>query len=96
MIIASAKKKTNISITTCNMEPKSQIKYLGVYVDEHLKWDAQLQHINNKLTKNVRILFKLRDYMPINAFKQLYYTHISVSNVWVNEQGHCMPNQIPN
>ena len=76
MIIASPKKKTNISITTCCIEQKSQIKYLGVFIDEHLKWDTQLQHINNKLTKNVGILFKLRHYMPINALKQLYYTLI--------------------
>ena len=76
MIIASPKKKTNISITTCHIEQKSQIKYLGVFIDEHLKWDAQLQHINNKRTKNIGILFNLRHYMPINALKQLYYTLI--------------------
>ena len=76
MIIATPKKKTNISITTCCIEQKSQIKYLGVFIDEHLKWDAQLQDINNKLTKNVGISFKLRHYMPINALKQLYYTLI--------------------
>ena len=70
MIITSQNKKTNISITTCCLEQNSQIKYLGVFIDEHLKWDAQLQHINNKLTKNVGILFKLRYYMPINALKQ--------------------------
>ena len=75
MIIASPKKKTNISITTC-IEQKSQIKCLGVFIDEHLKWDAQLQHINNKRTKNIGILFNLRHYMPINALKQLYYTLI--------------------
>ena len=51
MIITSPKKKTNISITACTIEQKSQIKYLGVFIDEHLKWDAQLQHINNKITK---------------------------------------------
>ena len=51
MIITSPKKKTNIRITVCNTEQKSQMKYLGVFIDEHLKWDAQLQHINNKITK---------------------------------------------
>jgi len=71
MIIASPKKKSNISITTCCIEQKSQIKYLGVFIDEHLKWNAQLQH-NNKLT-NVGTLFKFRHYMPTNALKQLYY-----------------------
>ena len=76
MIITSPKKKTYITITACNIEQKSQIKYLGVFIDEHLKWDAQLQHINNKITKNIGILFKLRHYVPISSLKQLYYTLI--------------------
>ena len=37
MIIDSPKKKTNISITTCHIEQKSQINYLGVFIDEHLR-----------------------------------------------------------
>ena len=61
---------------SCHIEQKSQIKYLGFFIDKHLKWDAQLQHINNKLTKNLGILFKLRHYMPINALKPLYYSLI--------------------
>ena len=76
MIITSPKKKTYITITAWNIEQKSQIKYLGVFIDEHLKWDAQLQHINNKITKNIGILFKLRHYVPISSLKQLYYTLI--------------------
>ena len=76
MIITSPKKKTNIRITACNIEQKSQIKYLGVFIDEHLKWDAQLQHINNKITKNIGILSKHRHYVPISTLKQLYYTLI--------------------
>jgi len=58
----------------CNVELKSQIKYLWVFIDEHLKWDAQLQHINNKITKNIGISFKLRYYVPMSTLKQLRYT----------------------
>ena len=76
MITTSPKKKTNIRITACNIEQKSQINYLGVFIDEDLKWDAQLQHINNKITKNIGILFKLRHYVPISTLKQPYYTLI--------------------
>ena len=59
MIITSPKTKTNIRITVCNIEQKSQIKYLGVFIDKHLKWDAQLQHINNKISQNhcIRCIF---------------------------------------
>ena len=59
MIITSPKKKTNVTIRACNREQKSQIKYLGVFIDEHLKWDAQLQHINNKITKTLEFYLSL-------------------------------------
>ena len=55
---------------------ESQIKYLGVLIDEHLKLDAQFQHINNKITKNIGMLFNLRHYVPISTIKQPYYTLI--------------------
>ena len=60
MLITTSKKKPTIAITACNITKKSRIKYLGVFIDEHLTWDAQLKHINNKLTKNIGILYELR------------------------------------
>ena len=76
MIITSPKKKTNIRMTACYIEQNKQIKYLGVFIDEHLKWDARLQHINKKITKNIGILIKLRHFVPVSTLKQLYYTLI--------------------
>ena len=39
-----------------NIDCKSFIKYLGIYLDEHLQWEPQIQHVNNKLAKNVGII----------------------------------------
>ena len=71
MLIASAKKTVRINIQ--NIEHKSFVKYLGVYIDEHLSWEPQIQHVNNKLAKNIGILYKVRKYLDLNALKQLYY-----------------------
>ena len=76
MLITSPRKKTNLSITACNIQRKEYIKYLGVYIDENLKWDTQIAHINNKIAKNTGILFKLRHYVSIRTLKHLYYTLI--------------------
>ena len=54
----------------------SYIKYLGIYLDEHLQWEPQIQHVNNKLAKNVGIINKLRHYLDFYMLKQLYYTLI--------------------
>ena len=67
MLILSAKKTVNIN----NIERKSFVKYLGVYIDEHLNWEPQIQHVHNKLAKNIGILHKIRKYVDLNVLKQL-------------------------
>ena len=49
---------------------------MGVFIDEHLQWDEQLQHIENKIAKNTRVINKLRHFVSIHMLKQLYYTLI--------------------
>ena len=72
--ITSSKKKVHLNIH--NIDRKSYIKYLGIYLDEHLQWEPQIQHVNNKLAKNVGIINKLRNYLDFHMLKQLYYTLI--------------------
>jgi len=74
MLITSSKKKIHLNIH--NIERKNYIKYLGIYLDEHLQWGPQIQHVNKKLAKNVGIINKLRYYLDFHMLKQLYYTLI--------------------
>ena len=76
MLITSPRKKVDVRVSACDIDQKSQIKYVGVLIDDCLRWDAQLQYISNKITKNTGILSKLRYYVSINTLKQLYYTLI--------------------
>jgi len=66
--------KEKIHLSIHNIECKSYVKYLGIYLDEHLQWEPQIQHVNNKLAKNVGIINKLRHYLDFRMLKQLYYT----------------------
>ena len=72
MPITSSKKKIHLNIH--NIKCKSYIKYLGIYLDEHLQWEPQIQNVNNKLAMNVGIINKLRHYRDFHMLKQLYYT----------------------
>ena len=45
-----------------NFEHKACIKYLVVYIDQHLNWKDQITHVKNKVSKNIGILYKLRHY----------------------------------
>ena len=45
------KKKISINLTACNIQQKRTIKYLGIFIEENLKWDAHIQHVNNRIAK---------------------------------------------
>ena len=63
MIIASPRKKVSINVTACDIQHRSDIKYLGAFIDDTLKWDTHIQHVNNRLAKNLGVLNKLRYYV---------------------------------
>ena len=45
MIIASPREKVSINVTACDIQQRSDIKYLGVFIDDTLKWDTHIQHV---------------------------------------------------
>ena len=57
-------KKTNYMLNTPNtnkqidinirdIERKSCIKYVGMYLVEHFNWNSQIAHVKNKLAKKI-------------------------------------------
>ena len=68
MLVSSSRCHPKINIT--GIEQKDYIKYLGVYLDKHLNWQPQIQHVNNNNP------FKLRYYIDLNILKQIYYALI--------------------
>ena len=56
-MLITSKPRNNTLIHMPNITHTSCIKYLGVYIDEHLDWHNQITYVNNKIAKNVGILF---------------------------------------
>ena len=75
MLISSSRSSGSINLVH-NIECKNRIKYLGVYIDQNLHRGPQIQHINNKLAKNVGIINKLRYYVDCHTLRQLYFSFI--------------------
>ena len=73
MIITSPQKPTVHNINILNVDRKTSIKYLGIYLDEHLNWKTQIAHVQDKLTKNLGIFYQLRNYLNLKMLRQLYY-----------------------
>ena len=51
-------------------------KFLGVIIDDKLKWTAHIQYIKNKLSKSIGILYKCRNYFDKETMRNLYFSFI--------------------
>lgn len=57
----------NVSLkrTTCS-------KFLGVYLDELLSWEAHISHVAGKISKSIGVIRKVRDKLPRDTCLSLY------------------------
>lgn len=63
----------DIDMTT-KIPEVDRIKYLGIIIDRHLKWDLQAKNIANKLRELLSRFKYLRDILDIHHLKMLYFS----------------------
>ena len=80
-------KHLNFRLSGKKIIPTTCLKYLGIYLDEHLDWQKHTQNVIFKLIRANRILSKLRHYVPqktlITVYHSLFSSHlIYACQVW--------------
>ena len=58
------------------IKTENSCKFLGVFIDKKMKFDVHIQYISKKISKNIGILFRIRDLVPHQVLKSLYYSYI--------------------
>ena len=53
--------------------PCSLVKYLGIYIDEHLNWNTHLAGLKPKLSRAVGMLSKLRYFVNKETLRMVYF-----------------------
>ena len=77
MVFHRARIKTNsskISIRDNDILRVFSAKFLGIIIDDQLKWLEHIQYIKNKVSKLVGILCKVQKYLDQQTLHNLYYT----------------------
>lgn len=68
--------KNNCNNQTCNCELNiksvTNTKYLGVYIDQHLKWDFHVEYVTKKIRKLFYKFYILRQYLPRSTLLNIY------------------------
>ena len=55
------------------------VKYLGIYIDKQLNFKCHIDYIEQKISRAVGILAKLKLFLPKPAFLKLYYALVHSS-----------------
>lgn len=65
-----------LSIGTKFLKPESCVKYLGIYLDCNLNWKHHINAISKKISRNNRVLSKIRHFVSSNILTMLYFSLI--------------------
>ena len=71
-----SQKLPRLQISNYNIERISSIKFLGVLLGENLSRKEHIKFTGNKISKNVGVLYKARDYLSKESLLSLYYAYI--------------------
>ena len=76
-------------INNYNIKIILSIKFLGVLFDENPSWKDHIKYIEKKISKNIGISYKARDYLSKESLLSSYYayihTYINYANLaWVS------------
>ena len=76
---------TKLTISNHVIEKQEFIRFLGVILNENINWKEHIKHTENKIAKNLGLLYKARPFLEIIALLALYYsymqTYISYANI---------------
>lgn len=65
----------NNSNCTCpTIDRVSSIKYLGVFLDQHMRWDAHVEYLRTRLKGLAYIFYNLRDVANTSTLLKVYYS----------------------
>ena len=54
----------NIRIDCTDIPQVSSVKFLGVYIDQHLTWTVHIKQITSKIGKNIGIIARIAHILP--------------------------------
>ena len=66
----------NLNINGLTVERESSIKFLGVWIDENLIWRDHIHNVENKIAKNIGLLYQGKHHLDDKCLKEIYFAYI--------------------
>lgn len=66
----------NVVINGQQINKVSSCKYLGVFIDDALKWNVHIDYVYSKIIKFASFFYKLRSFVPKECLCKIYYAFV--------------------
>jgi hypothetical protein len=74
----------NLMLGSKLIERVNEIVYLGLHLQENLKWNTQIDHIKSKILPLIGIFRKIFPSIPVQIRKLLYFAYIHSHFIYLN------------
>lgn len=61
-----------VKLQTVSIERKSSVRYLGMHVDENLKWHNHIAHVASKISRNLGVMGRAKFFLSSRELQLLY------------------------
>ena len=68
----ASKNDIHIELNNLRIDRKKCIRYLGILVDENMKWDSHVLHVASTISRNIGVMGRARFYLPPRVLALLY------------------------
>ena len=66
----------DIILDNTKLQRVDNTKFLGVTIDENLSWKNHIDGITKTISRNIRMINKLKFFIPERILRTLYCTHV--------------------
>ena len=76
---------TDVIMQNTSIQCVKSTKFLGVIIDNKLRWDDHITYVKNKILKSLGILYKIRRYLNNTTLTNMYYSFVFlylISRAW--------------
>ena len=73
-----------MTFNNIKIKRENSIKFLGVIIDENLTWKSHIEVVENKISKNIGVLYKASDLLDFKNLKIYFFfiqVYISYANI---------------
>ena len=73
-----------MTFNNIEIERKKYIKFLGVIIDENLTWKNHIEVVENKISKNIEVLYRASHLFDFKNLLKIYFSFIHIYISYAN------------